>query len=212
MFGWLDRAWNWAASNIGGTVVTWVRDLIHGVWGVLSGVFGNVGQAWHDVWQAINDTWHAAGKLAGWIYSALYHLFHVVIPGVVRWADRQFHNIMKWVEGIYDWVVHELDTLRKWVDHLIAGVLHWVTVHVWNPIWHSLTLAWKWIAHEGFITWYYISNPGKLASLLLDSLVVALEREAWRLGPLLGRFFLAMLAHNLKRFVLMLEDIIMAVL
>jgi len=42
-------------------------------------------------------------------------------------------------------------------------------------------------------------------------LLAQLERDAWKIGRLLGKFFLGLIVHNLKMFVIVIEDILMAV-
>jgi hypothetical protein len=211
MFGWIDRAWQWATHNLGGDVVSWVRDLVHGIWSVLQTIFGNVADAWHVAWNAVNGLWRAAGKFASEVWGAFYHLYQIIIPAIVRWAKRELLSLSKFIDHVWSWAVKEVEKIYHWIAHEIATLIKWVMVHIWDPLFKSIELAWKWIFHEGKILWYYITHPDKLVALIFDSLVAELESQAWKVGGLLGKFFLALVVHNLRKFVLLLEDILMAV-
>ncbi len=211
MLGWLNRVFNWGVTNIGGTIIGWVHDLIRGMWSVLDTIFGNVNDAWHDVWKAADSVWRATTKFGIAAWHALYDLARIIIPGIVRWAGRELTRLDHYITNVFRWAIRELTVLRHWIDHLISALTRWVMVHIWDPLWRSLTEAWKWIYHDGMILWYYITHPLKLAGLLLDPMIVQLEKDAWRIGALLGQFFFGLIIHNLKRFTLVVEDIMMAI-
>lgn len=69
-----------------------------------------------------------------------------------------------------------------------------------------------WVDREGREVWYYISHPGKLVDLIWDDLISKLEGDAWNVGDKLGKFLLSLILHNIKRFALLVEDIVHAVL
>jgi len=114
--------------------------------------------------------------------------------------------------NVYHWAVRQIDWIKHWVAKLIDAVRSWVINDIWKPLSRSLLAAWHWISHEGGILWYYITHPEKIVDLIWEALILKLESEAWRLGSRLGTFFFALFMHNLKRVVLLLEDIVNAVL
>lgn len=114
--------------------------------------------------------------------------------------------------ALYHWAVREFMLVRHWVSELIDAVRSWVINDIWKPLDRSLLAAWHWIGHEGSILWFYITHPEKLVDLIWEAIIVRLERDAWSLGQRLGTFFFALIWHNLKRAVLLLEDILTAVL
>jgi hypothetical protein len=91
MFGWIDKAWQWAAGNIGGTIVSWVHDVIRGFWYVLNALFGNVTGAWSglkDIFdffgskieRFFDEVYRAIREAYGWInthgYLVYYYITH----------------------------------------------------------------------------------------------------------------------------------------
>jgi hypothetical protein len=211
MWGWLGSIFDWATNAVGGTVVPWIRDLIHGVWGWLSTLFGHVGNAWHDMFRA--------GK---WIHLALAHFGLEALATVWDIIFKRLPKIVTWawdhIQNLWHFATHIYRLLLKWVENLIHRIevaihdaIMWVTIHIWRPLKADFLNAWHWITHEGARVFYYITHPDKLAELVFDSLLALLERESWAVSAKLGKFFLALIHHNLKRFVLLIEDILMAV-
>jgi hypothetical protein len=211
MFDWISFVWAWGQQHIGGPIVDWVRDLIHGVWSFLTTIFGNVGEAWHDMWVEANKLWDAASRFGKATWGSIWHILFVVIPHVVHWAWRELMKLGHLIADVRDWAIREFLKFLHWVLALLSSLEHWVITHIWDPLDRAITLAWRWIAHEGTIVWYYITHPAKLVDILWQPLLAAIESNAWSAGSALGGFFLALVVHNVKRFVLLLEDIVMAV-
>jgi len=212
VFGWITRAWHWAVGNVGGPVVGWVRDLIHGVFGFLHTIFGHVIDAWPDMWHAARNLWHELDSFGRWAGHALWHLFRVWIPGIIRWAKRELLKAWHDLMSVYHWAIREFDRLKHWVAQLIDAVRSWIINDIWRPLSRSLVAVWHWLRHEGSILWFYITHPGKLVDLIWEALILKLEQDAWKTTSLLGGFFLGLFVHNMKRVALLLEDMINAVL
>lgn len=142
-----------------------------------------------------------------------------------------------WIRNAFDWASGKIDdTIRGWVRDLIHGLYAFLSVifgevgKAWHDLeryvsdlWHALDRfghatartfedIYRWLNHEGHILWYYITHPAKLVDLIYDDIIVKIEREAWNTGERLGKFFTSLILHNLRRFMLLLEDILHAAL
>jgi hypothetical protein len=142
-----------------------------------------------------------------------------------------------WIRNAFDWASGKIDdTIRGWVSDLIHGLyafLHLIFGAVgagWDELSryaYDLRVAldkfssatargfddlYHWINKEGREVFYYITHPAKLVDLIWDDILAKLEREAWTVGERLGKFFMSLILHNLKRFMLLLEDILHAAL
>lgn len=142
-----------------------------------------------------------------------------------------------WIKQAYDWASGRVDsTIASWVRALISGLYSFMSVifgrvsKAWHDLWRAanmmrsrldvfgrdivtrFTEVYGWINKEGRLVYCYITHPSKLAALVFDALIVELERQAWSVGERLGKFFLSLILHNIKRFALLVEDILDAIL
>jgi len=212
MWTWLGRILGWAGDTIGGPVVTLIHDLIHGVWGWLSTLFGNVGLSWTTMFKAGAWLHRALENLGLQQLATVWHIIFTRIPAVVAWAWNHLQRLWIFATAIAKRLEHDVLALIARIGIAIDKALAWVRDHVYVPLHNLLIAAWQWITKRGELVFYYITHPDKLAALLFDSILALLEREAWAVGSKLGKFFLSLVTHNLRRFILLLEDILMAVL
>lgn len=211
MWKWLGTVFGWALTAVGGPDISVLHDVVHGVWGWISRVFGHVGKAWHNMFNA-----------GGWIHLALAHfgleslaavwdIIFIRIPRVVSWAWNHLQRLWVFATRIADNLKRAIIDLILRIAVAVHNAIRWVRDHVWVPLKALIDTALKWIRTAGELVFYYITHPDKLAALIFDSLIALLEREAWNIGDKLGKFFLALIVHNLRHFVNLLEDILMAV-
>jgi hypothetical protein len=211
--------WNWikhvigiASGYVDETVRRWVSDLINGVFGFLHTIFGYVGHAWLGMFNAAKWLYTGVVHLAIETYADFYHVLRVVIPGVVRWANKFIHDVWTYAINVFHWTVKQFDWFRHWVAALLDALRRWIIHNIWDPIWHALYPVIHWVMHEGATLWHYLTHPDQLVDLLWNHLLVKIEREAWTAGRLLGRFFLSLVIHNVKTFAVLMEDIVNAIL
>lgn len=69
-----------------------------------------------------------------------------------------------------------------------------------------------WIPKYAITAWWWITHPDQLAEQLSLYVVKWLEREAWTIAPYLGKFLLALVVRNVKRWLPILESILAAIL
>ncbi len=212
MFHWLDRLLHWGTVNIGGRIIGFIRDMIHGVWGFLNSIFTRISESWLELFHAGHWLWTQAVSFGYAVFHKLQHIIRIIIPDVIGFFVRLFHNIDKLVHWVLKWAATQFAYVIAKIWHDITHALNWVIIHVYDPLARDISHALAWIFREGRIVYYYITHPGKLIDLVWDDIIAKLESEAWNVGARLGRFFLGLVLHNIKRFALLLEDIIMAVL
>jgi hypothetical protein len=204
--------WDAAYGAVDNTVRTWVRDLVSGLYGFLHMIFGDVGTAWDNLQTAALNLWHGLERFSRYVSEAFSVLFRVVIPHVIRDYLTRIATVLKYARDIFDYVVREIARVVHLISASIQSLWQLVLRDVYRPLLASLTSAWHWITHEGAIVWFYVSHPDKLTDLLWQHLIAKLEREAWNVSALLGKFFLSLVIRNLKRLALLIEDILDAVL
>jgi hypothetical protein len=201
-----------AAGAIDATVRSWVRELITGVYGWLHIIAGDVGSAWSVLEGKALGYWHGLTAFVNSLVAALYHLFKILLPAVIAEYRKLFGQAEKFITSVYNYVLRQVASLIQFISKSVDGLWQLVLRDVWRPLLASLTNAWKWIKTDGATVFYYISHPDKLIDLIWLYLIAKLEREAWNVGALLGKFFLSLILHNVKRLALLIEDIINAVL
>jgi hypothetical protein len=212
MIGWLIRAIGGAAGVIDDAIRRWVGALISGVFGFVHTVLGLVGSAWNDMFSASAWLWGACGRFAYECYAKFFHILRIVIPDVIRWADKFIHGVWTYAINVFHYAIREFDRLRHDIAHWLDNLRHWVVIDVWDPLFKSLLKAWHWITHEGATLWYFLTHIEKLVDRFWNALLAKIEHEAWTAGRLLGRFFISLIFHHVRQFVILLEDILNAIL
>ena len=144
--------------------------------------------------------------------------------------------MLNWIKNAYNATIGKLDSnVAQWVYSLVNGLWHYLA-SIFSPVskeWDSLartfdrykTLVtnfgvtivtrfkdiYDWINKEGYLVYYYISHPDKLATLVVDGVIAQTEADAFAAAEKLGKFFLALIVKHLPALLKMIEDIIDAV-
>lgn len=212
MWGWITKLFDSVAGAIDETVRRWVHDLIAGLYGFLHTIFGNVVKGWEYFWNAARNLRAGLNRLADEAWQTFYHLYRFVVPTIIKWAELYFATLRKFTLEVWQWAERTAAALIARIIATARDLQKWVVNDIWNPIWHILTQAWDWILHEGATAWHYITHPADLVDLIWENLIIKLEKESWNVGARLGRFSISLIVHNLRTFVLLVEDIIDAIL
>jgi len=212
VFNWLARVIGKVTGTVDETVRRWVSDIAMAIYGFVHGVFHLVGIAWGDMIIMSDFLYVGLVKFVDQAWIKFYHLYKVLLPGIIHYAVYLFHLLVLSVREVIHWAAHEFDLVRHWTAALVEATRVWVVRNVWQPIWRTLTPIFHWITHEGATLWHYLTHPAELVDLLWDHLLAKLEREAWVAGRLLGRFFLSLVVHNVRTFAILVEDIVTAIL
>lgn len=211
MLSWLDNFWHSAAGYAGQQVANAVHWAMHGITGVILSVFGLVRGAWSRLAGAARGAWSTVTDLAQAVWQKFAYLLRVVIPGVLRWAGAQLARLSAFALSVWKALLRDVASLTARIIAAAASITRWVIRTVWAPLAARAEQIWRDLLKWGYLAWWYITHPDKLAALLLMFLVVQLEAQAWQVARLLGTFTLALIRANLRRIALLAEEIITAV-
>lgn len=201
-----------AISAVPDAVRIWVRDIVNGVYGYLHGLFGLIGDGWDRLESAAFLAWHAVTGFMDEAVTAFYRILHVIIPAVITAYRLAVSKVEQYATDIYRWSLREFALARAALDAAISGVRNFVVNDVWRPLHNDVTAIIDWIRKIGDVVWYYISHPAVLVDLIWDHLIFKLEAESWNVAAKLGRFGLSLVVRHVKRFALLAEDILDAIL
>jgi hypothetical protein len=133
----------------------------------------------------------------GLISRAIREFVHAVVGAVVGALESLFRN----VTGAWDDLVTAARELESSAWHL------------GRALWHQLDrIITYWVPHFAMTAWWWVTHPDQLAHVLYWHTIRYLETYAWQTGRYLGEFATALVVANLRRFTLLVEDIIHAVL
>lgn len=210
---------NWIKGFVGrwaGAVDQAVRDLVHwtvhALASVMYAVFGLVGRAWHNVFAAANWLREQADHLGREVFTTLWSIIKRDLPwlasalvAVRNFALRLYHTLLAWA-----W--REIQAAEQLARRLVDDLRQWAYRDIWLPLLHLAADARRDIQRWAWPAFWYITHPDALAGLIGDALVSWLEANAWRVGRRLGTFLLALLVHNLRQVLALVEDVLSAVL
>jgi hypothetical protein len=144
-----------------------------------------------------------------------------VFGWIRRWWDASTGKIdatiSRWVHDIISGLYTFLATIffqvgAAWTfyENIIRAFIEEVEAHA-RHVADNFIAVYRWINHEGWLVFHYISHPSLLVELIWRDIILKLEHEAWNVAEVLGRFFLSLIVRNLKHFVMIVEDIFDAV-
>lgn len=211
MFGWLKRVFDSVTGAIDTTVQHWVLDIATGIYSWFHSIFHFVGDGWHRFWTVAHNLSTAASNFAKQVSIGFGKLWHFWLPHLVSQIKDKFDAAWHFINNVWHEAVKLFHTALQVIDTAITNVRRWIINDIWKPLTHDIAQAWDWITGKGETIWHYLTHPGDLVKLIWDALIANLEAEAWSIGGKLGTFFLALVVHNLPRFVSLVEDILNAV-
>ena len=212
MISWLT---GWVGRFLGlvsDATLTLVRWALHAIVTAVEFVFSDVARAWRAYWNAV-----AALERATWDFGAA--VLGLAVKTLKYWVPRILGEIKTAVLALWHgiaWVwshaVGLVNDLRHLAWSWILNLWHMVLRDVWAPLkafadhLYHLILTWAYVA------WWWITHLDRLAEAMIFHIAAAIESHAWELARLLGTFLTALVLHNVRRFVLLLETILAAVL
>jgi hypothetical protein len=219
MFGWLTNAF----KTLIGAGAAATASSVQAALNVISVIFDTTYKYWHTVAGHVGGGWQELTRTLLYLRNnmqqytfAQYAFDLLILRKYIPWLS----NWISWLGGK---IQRDLGTLRGLLHReIVAGdnaqhaytrsVLLWVVVHVLGFLLGLVRSAFAWINGVGATMWHYFTHLADFAELLFMFLVEALERHAWDVGGLLGKFFLALIVKNVVRFATLVETIIDAVL
>jgi hypothetical protein len=212
MFGWIENLFARAGNAVDNAVKALIHVAISGIYGFLHSLFGNVIRAWDQHYNAVRAYISAELEFLRDVYNAFIRIFRVHIPRLDRRITIVYVTINNRITVIVRDYNTKIITERKQRQAAILSLLWWVIHHVVIPFLAKFATIFRWLAREGATMWHYFTHLAEFAELLFWYLVRSLEKHAWDAARLLGQFLLALIVHNLVRFVKLMEAILYAVL
>jgi hypothetical protein len=137
------------------------------------------------------------GRAGRAVASGVSDLVHTAVGGLISLLGSLFGN----VSGAWD----ELTTAAAGLEHAAETF--------GRGCWRQFdVILHHWIPKYAFTAWWWVTHPEQLSDALFWHLVRWLERRAFTAARYLGGFAAALLIHNLRQVLALIEDVIAAVL
>lgn len=219
MFGWLKNAFR-LGENIGnvitGAALRQMFDLITQIFSVTYAYWHTVSGHVANGWQELTRTLlYLRNNIQQFMFSQ-YLLDALIVKHDIPW-------LANWISWLGGKIQRDLGKLRGILHREIqAGdaaqhaysrsILVFVLVHVLAFLYGLVKSIFGWIDGIGAKMWHYFTHLAEFAELLFMFLVASLEKHAWDVAGLLGKFFLSLIIKNVVRFATLVETIVDAVL
>ncbi len=212
MLGWLRNLFASLGGGIIGAVRTLIEQLADGIEWTLSHLFKGIKAAWNNFWYGAHQIWWG-GKSLGWATEgALWQIAHWVIPRINRTFSYHWRTIWRLYETnkLLTWRLYGAGKHYSW--SLVFTLTKFVIFHVLGPLLAlGVKVAW-YIINRITPLWDLVMHPDKLVRWIFWHFIALLETLAVDVAKRTTRFFLALLIHNLRTVIIILEDAINAVL
>lgn len=209
---WLTSWFARVALDVGQRIADAIHWAIHAVASVILAIFDHVFGAWKDLFRWTVDFYRVWGSVLYWIGAKIWRIIRVAIPDLYRfirtWVLRIYAFVRSWVA----WLWKQIRATIALLYREIGAVMRWAIVHIWDPLWRWAQFLWRMVKAWAWVAFWWISHPAALAERLIFWIAASLERNAWALAGILGKFFTALFVRNLARAVRLLETILTAVL
>jgi len=219
MFGWLRNAFR-LGENIG-NVLTGAT--LRSMWSTITQIFSVTYGYWHTVSGHVAGGWQELTRTLLYLHNNLNQFLfsQYLLDALIVKHDIPF--LSNWISWLGGKIQHDLGTLRgilqrrmdagdAAVHSYARSILVFVLLHVLAFLYGLVKQVFGWIDGIGAKMWHYFTHLADFAELLFMFLVLSLEKHAWDIGALLGKFFLSLMVHNVVRFATLVETIIDAVL
>lgn len=175
---------------------------------VILSVFRLVGGAWTKLVDAYH-TFHAAlDAFSKAVYDFADYVIHHLIPSILKWAERELAKLSALLARLYDDLQRAVNNLILRIASTAKALTNWVLRNVYDPLKKYADQIWSDLKLWGYTAWWWITHLADLAEAMIFHIATSLEKHAWELAPILGKFLLSLILANVKRFVLLIEDII----
>lgn len=213
--GFIDWLTGWiagAARSVGQAVADVVHWAVHALASVVLAIFDHVFGAWRQLAEWIWAHLLALGRWIGVAAVKFYQIIRIIIPRVVRWTKWWITYIMRFIRSWVAWLWLQIRKTIALLYREIGAVVRWAWSHIFVPLWHWTQFLYRLIKAWAWVAFWWVTHLASLAEAMIFHIAAAIERNAWQLAGILGKFFLALIIRNLARFVKLAEQIIAAVL
>lgn len=212
MLDWIKKAFKAAAGVVPEAIREWVYQQVYAVFSFLGTIVNHVASAWSTMFKFADNLWHALDSFGISVYNFLYKVVKVMIPNVIDWAFREIGKLQSWAWGYISTLLRALDSLRQYLLAQVESVVRWINEKIWTPLMAEVKSLWATLQKWGYTAYWYVTHPQALADLLLQYLLVSLQKSAWTVARVMGEFIFKTVMANIPRFATLIEQIIADVL
>jgi len=211
VINWILGLFNSITGTIN-NVIKWVLGLVSAVYSFIDNVFNQLYHELIDVWNELYGYIIQAWNFIREIYGILANAISKVWSDIVSWVTGLWHDLTTFINWVWSQVVHWVDYIISFVERLWHDLETWVINNIWNPLFAAISDAWKWITHEGYLVYYYLTHPDKLVALLGHWLWLSWVDLLKRYGQTIGRWLAHVMFGMVSDFLTILEDFISGIL
>lgn len=212
MISWLTGWVNRFLHIVPDAVIALVHWAVHALASAVEFVFHDVAVAWRFYWATMLAIERACFDFGAAVFGLAVKVLRYWVPRILGEIARAVLALWHGINWVWDHAVAEINTLRKLAWSWVAGLWHMVLRDVWAPLKAFADHLYDLIKAWAYVAWWWITHLDRLADAMIFHIAASLEKYAWQLARLLGTFLTALILHNVRRFVLLLETIIAAVL
>lgn len=212
MISWLTGWVNKFIHIVPDAVLALVHWAVHALALVVEAVFHDVAVAWRTYWGAIVAIERACFDFGAAVYGLAVKVLRYWVPRLIDDLRRAALALWHGIDWVWSHAVAEVNALRKLAWKWINDLWHLVLRDVWKPLKDFADELYRLIKAWAYVAWWWITHLDRLADAMIFHIAASLEKYAWQLARLLGTFLTALILHNVRRFVLLLETILAAVL
>jgi hypothetical protein len=206
--GYVARWTGYVEQNTRG-LVQWG---LHALAGVVYAVFGNVGKAWAELALALAWMHKEAGGFAGWVVAVAERIIRLELPRLWSYAVGAFRAAETLATRLWQDAVRRVAAALSIARALVSALWQLVLRDVWQPLMAITKQLRADLLKWGYVAWFYVTHPDKLAPVLLGALIGAAEAAFGRIAAPAGIFALRLIVHQLPALLRLAETIVTAVL
>lgn len=153
-------------ARIVSDVEKWVLKAVDAVYSYVVRQLRAIRNAANDVWHALTHFAAQIDKFLGRVVTYAKWIVTKYVPGVIRWALRNFDTLTKDIGKLVSWAARWVARLYNDIRGAVTGITTWVIRHIWDPLTSDIAQAWHWITHEGFLAWQIVAHPEMLMQII----------------------------------------------
>jgi hypothetical protein len=147
-----------------------------------------------------------------WVHIRLNWIITHDIPALWSRIVADAKQIAADIAHIYDLAVAYALKLYRQAVQLLDDLRTWVEVHVLEPLSDLVSQLRTDLLKWGFFAYQLLTNPPKLAALLIKPIVAAAEAVFWDIAAPVGKFAFGIILKDSAKFAALIETILSAVI
>lgn len=212
ILSWLDNFFTAAGREIDSTVASVVHWALRAITSLVFGQFQNTQAAWTVYYTQTRYFTTQLRELSTATRGAHHYTLGVRIPAVVSWAAGYLARLLSALTALARAVGKDVASLDAKITAGLAALARWVTSDVYDPLLKYAKSIEAGLLKWGYTAWWWITHLDALADAMIFHIAISLEKNAWQLATILGKFTLSLILANARKIAVLAEDIITAVL